>query len=540
MSLDVKTLEKDTTKTIFTSARSFFYGTFLSRISGLLRDMSLAFFLGSSAELAAFMVAFRLSNLFRRLFGEGSMHAGFVPYYEAIRAKDKQMASMFYRDLFFSFVYVLLFILLITETFFHILGFASLSYNNQQILYFVKLMLPGLIFICLYSLNSSLLQCSRSYFLPAIAPCTFNIVWIISLYFFKNETGQNAAIILSVVVVFAFFIQWFFTVPKATSIIFKDITFLDWFKAKPFSPLIRRMMKPLALGIIGVGAVQINSALDVCFARAADLSGPAYLWYAIRLHQLPIALFSIAISGALFPPLARAYENNDKEKFSIFLKEAIIKSISLMLIATAAIFALGGSAINLIYGRGQFSNVATIQTLYCLWCYSIGLVFSSLSLIFSNAFYSKKKFFLPMMASLFSVIVNILFNTYFVYSLHLGAASIALATSISSCVNFIFLYRCFKKDDITLLPKKIFFKTIRITIVCFVTAIIVIYISSKIFYDPTMSLLLNKGESIFSRNLLKQIFYFSGISLIFVITLIALALIFRSKEILKWVMKSKS
>ena len=93
----------------------------------------------------------------------------------------------------------------------------------------------------------------------------------------------------------------------ASSSVFRILKgFLSWRQILVltlFSPELKKMIAPLLLGAVGVGAVQINSALDAVFARSASLEGPAYLWYAIRIEQLPLALFGIALSSALFPLL---------------------------------------------------------------------------------------------------------------------------------------------------------------------------------------------------------------------------------------------
>ena len=180
------------------SASSFFYGTLLSRISGMARDMVLAYFFGSSVAISAFMVAFRLANFFRRLLGENSLQAGFVPHFEAIKSQEPHRAALFYRDLFFTMLVILIFVVIGSELILFISGIFILDHNVKQIVYLTAIMLPGLIFICLYSLNSSLLQCEKSYFLPAVAPVFFNLIWIFSLFMTKKIKSQFSIFFLAV------------------------------------------------------------------------------------------------------------------------------------------------------------------------------------------------------------------------------------------------------------------------------------------------------------------------------------------------------
>src|SRR5207253_3889598 len=87
-----------------------------------------------------------------------------------------------------------------------------------------------------------------------------------------------------------------------------------------YSADVRRLGGPLALGLLGVGSSQINNAVDALFARYADPEGPAQLWYGLRLLQLPLALFGIAMSGALLPPLSRAIQAGNKQEYLHFLE----------------------------------------------------------------------------------------------------------------------------------------------------------------------------------------------------------------------------
>src|SRR5882672_6947094 len=102
-------------KTISRSLLGFFSGTVLSRISGFFRDVSMAFFFGADASIAAFLVALRFAVLLRRLFGEGALLNGFIPHFEAERKKDPREAAKFFRDTFFSLALVLVFLIAIAE-----------------------------------------------------------------------------------------------------------------------------------------------------------------------------------------------------------------------------------------------------------------------------------------------------------------------------------------------------------------------------------------------------------------------------------------
>ncbi len=522
-------MEKDTNSSLVKSSKHFIYGTFLSRIFGMLRDVFMAFFFGSSPHIAAFMVAFRFSNLFRRLFGESTLNSVFVPHFEEIRTEDSKKATHFYRDLLFSIVIVLLIIVAVVEIVLYFWLKKEISADVREIVYLTQVMLPGIFFICLYALNNSLLQCHRRYFLPAVAPVTFNIIWIICVMLFKEDIPTKAMLFLSYGIVLAYFLQWMLTAPSSFSNLEK-LTYSEWSKPQIFSLEIRKILKPFVLAILGIGAVQINTALDPIFARFADAQGPAYLWYAMRLYQIPYVMFGIAVANALLPPLARSFKANDMPQFRDFLNSSMIRSMAFMIPCIIGVLMVGGHGVNLIFGRGGFDQISTQYTIKALWAYSLGLFPSALILILASGFYAKKRYFVPAISSVISVIVNIGLNSLFIFVFNMKSISIAMATSIAAYVNCFILYKFLKRENRDLFDSKIVNAFIQITICALIAMIITVMIGIKL-QDPSINLLLNRGEFLFSRSFLSQITFFVGYFVLYFGVLIAVAYISKTKEI---------
>ena len=522
---------EDSKKTIKKSVAKFFYGTLLSRFSGLLRDILMASFFGSSSDIAAFMVSFRFANLFRRLFGEGSLQASFIPHFERLRVEDRKKASRFYRDLFFSLFILLLVFVLFSEAGLALTHFFSLENDAMQIINLTMIMLPGLIFICLYALSSSVLQCHRKFFLPAVAPIAFNLTWILFVFLLRNKIPSYAVIVLSVAIVLGFFMQWVLVAFQSFRFGSEDLTLKGWLRPKLFSKELKKLIPPIILSVIGIGAVQINSAMDSIFAKIADDAAPAYLWYAIRIEQLPLALFGIAISSALLPPLSRAIKTNMHHKINKFFNLALSRSMGLMVSVTMAIFVLGGVSINLLYGRGEFDQVSIINTLKCLWAYGFGLFPATYVLIFSTFFYAKKNYFYPMLGALLSVVLNIILNSIFVFVFHLNAPSIAFATSLSAGFNCLFLYFVLKKEK-DLFDKHLWGYFIRALLCSLISALLVILVGVYLLQDPGQILLLFQKEYLFSRIFTYQIRDFAFLTGIFFVSLFTLSYIFKADEIL--------
>jgi putative peptidoglycan lipid II flippase len=391
------------------AASLFSSGTLISRLSGLLRDVATAAVFGATGVTGAFFVAFRLSHLFRRLLGETPLTSSFIPLYSRLEGEERRR---FFADVYISLSLVVLGVIAIGE----ILLWRS---RDQPIIYLTMIMLPSLYFIVLFGLASARMQVEGHFFLSGVAPVIFNGVWIISLVWIRSVEA------LAVVVVIGFFVQWLFSLP----LIIRD--FLTIFH--PFSQAVRGMLKPFGLGIVGVSANQVNSALDAIFAHIGGEAGPAYLFYAMRFYQLPLSLVGIALSTALLPKLVQSVTRSSDavEGRKLMLYLTIPSMIGLMVIAP--------SAIEILLGRGAFDVLAIKETVYCLWGYAPGLLPACLVMQLSAERYAEKDYKGPAIASTGAVAINILLNSFMVFVMNWGAVSVAIATSLSAYANYAML-----------------------------------------------------------------------------------------------------
>ncbi len=432
---------EDSPRRMVRAAASFFSGTLLSRISGLLRDIAMAFAFGTDPALAGFFVAFRLAHLLRRLFGESTLQSTFIPHFETLRSQKNSHERA---TALFIHLYIVLSLFLCLLVGFVFLGYGAFqgyltgwSSSIQEIVFLSLLMLPSLIFICLSGLNAALLQCEKSYFLPSIAPVAFNAIWIIGVLLLHHLTPSQAMPKLALCIVLACCCQWLVTLPKVISIVCKYTkpNFSLILPKNVFSEDLLKLWKPFFLGMIGIGATQINSLCDTFFAAYADRSGPAYLWYAIRLQQLPLALFGIGLSGALLPPLTRAIKKSEDAHSHLLLKSAIECVIIFILPMTIALLLFGRRSIDLLYGYGDFGKDSIAGTTHCLWGYVLGLVPMALVLIAAPIFYAKNNYRIPTSASVNAMILNLCLNMLFIFGFGWMTPSIAIATSLSSIYN---------------------------------------------------------------------------------------------------------
>jgi len=277
---------------MFRSIVYFISGTLLSRFSGLFRDVTLAYVFGTSGALAAFFVAYRLANVMRRLFGEGALLGGFIPHFEEKRKASERDGAIFYRDTLFTIAAMLICVTIVVETVLYCLP-------SSELLSLTALMFPSILFVCLFALANAILQCSGRFFLSGVSPILFNVVWIIAALMTSDVRSLSLAIVAACI------LQWLVVGHFAGGSFKGLLTKREWFSPKLFSKDLTAMLIPLGASVLGVGAMQINSAIDVLIARSAAAAGPAYLSYAIRIEQLPLALFGVAISSALLPLLSR-------------------------------------------------------------------------------------------------------------------------------------------------------------------------------------------------------------------------------------------
>lgn len=456
---------KDTIQTIRRSSRRFFSGTLLSRFTGMFRDISMAYVFGTQPSIAAFMVAFRFAHLLRRLFGEGALQSAFIPEFEALRHQSEQRAFSFFRALTLALSLLLVVLIGIGSGILAaFLWWGHLTSANYEIVFLTLLMLPSLLFICLFGLNISLLQCEKSYFIPSVAPVAFNGIWIASVFYLRETSADQAMPWLAIGVVIACFCQWFLTVPQTWKSLSRTPFSSLWPSLRSALPDLRLLFKPLALGMLGVAASQINNAIDSLYARFAEAEGPALLWYAIRIQQLPLALFGIAIGGAVLPPLSRARKAQRWDEYYHFLHDALYRTWIFMLPLTAALFIMGDTGVNFLYGRGDFGPHSVVQTTYCLWAYGIGLIPSAFVLILAPASYSQSNYKLPAIASFVTMLLNLFLNTLFIMGLGWGAISVAFATSLSAWVNFFILGWNLSKKGTSLCSWKLFQQGIPISL----------------------------------------------------------------------------
>ena len=413
-----------------------------SRILGLVREQIFAAMFGAGTAYDAFVVAFRIPNLLRDLFGEGALSAAFVTVfsdYDTNRTKEQtwQLASNVL--VFFAVALSIITILgiylagplvsALAPDFGGIPGKAALTAKLTMI------MMPFLIFISLSAVVMGILNTKGRFFVPAMASSFFNlgsIVGGVGLALLLPRFGQPAIAGMAIGTLVGGILQLGMQLPT----LFRT-GFAFRFHLRLTDPGLRRILRLMIPATIGLSATQINIFINTNFASSCAEGSVSWLNYAFRLVQLPIGVFGVAFSIAAMPVLARHAARKDIQGMRETLVSSLTMVFCLTIPATAGLILLSEPIIRLIFERGAFTAIDTTATAQALSLYAVGLFAYSANKILVPVFYALNDTKYPVFASFLAVITNILIITLTISSFQHRA--IALSMSCTMVLNFLFL-----------------------------------------------------------------------------------------------------
>ena len=421
----------------------------LSRILGLIREILVAYFYGSTGLTDAYFASAKISNFFTTLLGEGSLGTVFIPLYtekkEKLGVKSANDFVYSIMNLVFNFTLTTSIITIIFSKFIlkYLIGFTD-TQRMQTANILLKIMAGYLIFIALSGVIASFLNNHKKFIVSTSTALVFNITIITgTLLSYKTIGIVGLAISFLLSGVFQFLIQ----VPSFIKII-KTYKFMINIK-DPYVKEFFRLMFPTLIGIFGY---QINELVDTNFAAYLKVGTISAINYASRLYLLPVGVFAISLSVVIFPSLSLAVvkENTNLEK-SIFTK-GLNMLVFLIIPSLVALFFFSNDIIKLIFGYGKFNKNSILMTSEILKCYSLGLLFFSTNHLLTRAHYVHKNRKIPVIASFISIAINI-FLDYMLYKnyAHVG---ITLATTCSAMINFLILFVSVKIQYIDFSLKK--------------------------------------------------------------------------------------
>jgi putative peptidoglycan lipid II flippase len=412
--------------------------TLVSRVLGLARETVIAAYFGAGNEMDAYFVAFRIPNLVRDLFAEGAMSAAFVPTFTRyLTLHGKAEAWRLGNNVFNA-------LLLVTGVFVGVAwmfagplvtayagDFAQVPGKLDLTIHLTRIMLPFLTLAALAAAVMGMLNSLRHYFLPALAPATFNVASIacaVALTPLMPSIGQPRITALAVGAILGglgqIALQW----PSMRR---------EGFRYTPYvrlrDPGLRQVLLLMGPGTLGLAATQVNLLVTTQLATGEGPGAVSWLQYAFRVMYLPIGLFGVSIATAVLPTLSRHLALGDERAAG----RTVTRGMALMLLvnipATVGLLVLATPIVQLLLERGRFLPSDTQATAAAVQCYAFGLIGYSAARIASPAFYALGRSGLAVALSCASIAVNL--GLSILLSRTMGFQGLAIATSVAAIVN---------------------------------------------------------------------------------------------------------
>lgn len=438
----------DSQRSIIKATGILALGALTSKILGFVRDIVLAKILGTGFKADALFVAFRIPNMFREMVGEGASNSAVVPVISEYRVtRSPEEFWRFISSILLAATVVLSLITLVGMCLAPVLvrllapGFIS---DPQKILLttrLTKILFPYLIFIGLTAYTMAVLNTFRHFSTPAFSPAILNIVVIAGVLFSAHRLAEPVYGVAVSILIGGVLQLVFQLVPLSK-------TGIQW-KHRPqlFHPGVAKVGKLLLPRLFGSGVYQLNLFVDTFCASLASIVGAggiAAIYYSNRLIQFPIGIFGLASAAAILPTLSAMAAKRDMaglRKTMIFSLENILLA---MFPASVLMIVLAVPMIRVLFERGEFDQYSTMITSSALIWYALGLWSFSGAKILVTAFHALQDTRTPVKVATGCLIINAILN--FVLMFPMKIAGIALASTISSGINFIWLFSLLKRQ----------------------------------------------------------------------------------------------
>lgn len=424
--------------------------TLASRVLGLVRDSLFARYVGASFASDAFLVAFRLPNMFRALFAEGAFSAAFIPMFNR-KVADKDGAGLpsgvaFAQDVLSVLLPILIVMTIILELFAWPVTLALSGkfhgVTHDQFAFAVQLSrftIPYLMLISLVSLLGGILNSLHKFWVNAAAPILLNLTLIAALLFFHSHdpmaTARNQAIAVSVAGLLQ--LAWLAWSCRANGVRLRP-------RLPRITPDVKQLLALIWPAAFGAGAVQINLVISTALAASLLSAGSVtYIYMADRVNQLPLGLIGIGLGTVLLPLISRQLGAGEEAQAMETQNRGMELALLLTLPATVALVLCGAPIVAALFEHGRFSAQDTHHTAQALAAFSVGLPSYILIKVLTPGYYARSDTKTPVRYAMISMVVNLVLNLALILPLkHMGPP---LATALASSVNTFLLYRTLRK-----------------------------------------------------------------------------------------------
>jgi putative peptidoglycan lipid II flippase len=421
--------------------------TLLSRVLGYVRDMVMASLFGAGLASDAFIAAFRIPNMLRRLFGEGSLSIPFVPvfsdcYNRQGREEAERLVASTLRLVTVALALVVALGIVLAPGLVHLLayGFTDEPEKYMLCVRLTRLMMPYLLFIGLVAMCMGVLNVMGHFAAPALAPTVLNITMIGTVFFFSwiSPSQSTRVMGLALGVLVGGVLQFGLQIPF---LIQKKIHF--WRKAPLWHPAMKQVLVLMGPAVFGAAVYQINNLVICLLGSLLPQGSITYLYYADRLVQFPLGLFAIAMATAVLPTLSRQATEGQWDALRSTFSHAIRLILFITLPSMAGLIILREPIVAVLFEHGAFSGQTTRLTADALLYYGVGLWAFSAVRILIYTFYALKDTRTPVTAAIIAIGVNIALGVILMGPMkHNG---LALALSLASMLHVALLCAALRK-----------------------------------------------------------------------------------------------
>ncbi len=423
--------------------------TFISRILGFVRDTLIARVFGAGMITDAFIVAFKIPNLLRRISAEGAFSQAFVP----ILAEYKSQRTFDETHSLVNRVATWLGIILVGVTLLGMLaapwivaliapGFKAEPDKMQLTIELLRITFPYIFFISLVSMAGGVLNTYNKFGIPAFTPVWLNVAMIAAVLFFAEHFAEPIKVLAWAVFVGGF-LQLIFQIP-----FLKQIGLLPKFEMKRDDEGMWRILKLMGPAVLGVSVAQISLIINTIFASFLATGSVSWLYYADRLMEFPTGVLGVALGTILLPSLSKAYAGSDDSEYSQLLDWGLRLTFILAAPAAVALAVLATPLVATLFHYGKFTAIDVAMTQQALIAYSVGLLGLILVKILAPGFYARQNIKTPVKIAVFTLVATQLMNLIFIFGLHLNHAALALAIGLGACINATLLFYHLRKAHI--------------------------------------------------------------------------------------------
>ncbi|MCR5217128.1 murein biosynthesis integral membrane protein MurJ [Treponema sp.] len=440
--------EKKKSRSLLSKGLSLSLLTLISRVLGLIREMTKSRFLGTSSLSDAFTNAFMIPNLFRRLFAENSVSVAFIPtfkgYLEEESGEDgKKRTQQFINSTFTLVTFST--VLFVTLGMIFTPWILRIFYKNQSAIseaaVLTRIMFPYLVVISIAAFFQGILNGLKIFSPSGFTPILFNSIVITATYLLAPLT-KNPARAMAIGVISGGSVQCLFQLPFVLKNGWK-ISFTS-LKNAFTNPGTKKVLLLIGPTIIGMAGYQVNDLVSSALATRAGTGVVSSLQYSLRLQELILGICAVTIGTVILPDLTGFVKKQLWADFNSMLAAAIKIMTLISIPITFYGIVMGDSLITLVYASGKFDASSIKQTTAVFHFHIAGLLFIALNRILGPAFYAQSDTKSPTLAGLINFGVNILLASLLVNKYE--GKGIAFALTAASFVNTVMLFIFFRKN----------------------------------------------------------------------------------------------